>query len=86
MSSSGVSGASNICDILVDGCDAKALIDTGSGVCLISDRFRLSSPILRRKKLDSNISIDASSVNNEPVKLKGLLELDVRIGTLEISF
>ena len=82
----GTPRASNICQIIIEGCEAKALIDTGAGISLISDRFRLASPILKRKKLNTDVRISASSVNNEPVKLKGTMNLDVKIGSLETTY
>lgn len=75
---------SNFCEVIIEGVETKAFLDTGAGISLISDKFRQSCHLLRKKKIETNMKVKASSVNNEPVQIMGVLELRVLLGDKEI--
>lgn len=79
----GISDVSSLCQVQVEGVDTKALTDTGSGVSLISDSFRDRYEVLRNRKIDRNISLCATSVNNEPVDLLGSVRMNITIGGVD---
>ena len=78
--------SSTLCNVELDGIETKALVDTGSGVCLISEKFRAAHDILKNRKLHQNVLLRATSVNNEPVDLIGVLDINIRIGKQDIRF
>ena len=73
--------SSSYCEIYVEGFDTKALIDSGSGICLISEEFRQQHHILKNRKLNQNLSVKATSVNNQPVELLGSLDIHFSLGS-----
>jgi hypothetical protein len=64
------SESTNICNVTIEGIDTKGLVDTGAGICLISETFRQQNTILKRRRLNTAISLRATSVNEEPVDLR----------------
>ena len=74
--------ASTVCETEIEGISTKGFVDTGAGISMISEKFRQSSKLLSKLKLN-RANIKATSVNNEPVELLGLVELHIKLGSLE---
>ena len=77
---------STVCDVEIEGIDTKAFVDTGAEISLISEKFRQSSNVLRKLKVESVNGLEATSVNNEPVHLLGRIKLNLKLGKVDTSW
>lgn len=83
---SSLNKSSTICHIEVEGIETKAFVDTGAEISLVSEKFRQSSNLLRKLPVDNIQGLQATSVNNEPVKLLGKIQLNLRLGEMDTSW
>ena len=67
--------SSTVCPIEVEGMSTKGFVDTGAGISLISEKFRLSSKVICKLNLE-NVNLKPSSVSNDPIELLGLVKLE----------
>lgn len=77
---------SSYCDILTEGVETKAFIDTGAGISLISDKFRQSSKYLKQLKLEPAVNIKAVSINEQPVDILGVVRLNVVLERINVNW
>lgn len=78
--------SSTVCNVEIEGIDTKAFVGTGAEISLISEKFRQSSNVLRKLKVESVNGLEATSVNNEPVHLLGRIKLNLKLGKVDTSW
>ena len=72
--------SSTVCHIEVEGIETKAFLDTGADISLMSEKFRQSSNLLKKLRVESIQGLQATLVNNEPVKLLGKVKVNLKLG------
>ena len=83
---SSLNKSSTVCNIEIEGIDTKAFVDTGAEISLMSEKFRQSSSLLKKLPVENINGLQATSVNNEPVKLLGKVRLNLRLGEMDTSW